>query len=287
MKKFGKILMSVLCVATLAIGSLVGCGGSKTDIKVSGSTSVDPIMGTLAGEYEKAHDVRININANGSGAGIKDTLEGRNEIGMSSRALKADETASGLEGKNLCIDGIVLVVSKSCAISEVTNDEVFNLYVNGTPITQGSAVISVAVGREAGSGTRDGFDEQIKDDRGKAIKDNYQYKSAQELGGTGLVISAVTSDTNNRSVGYVSMGSYLKNQDKLKMLKFKAAGQDEYVEASETTILDKSYKLQRPFVIVTQKDKAGMSDAAKAFYDWLFGADAQKIIVEEGYILEK
>lgn len=289
MKKTVKILMSALCVAAIggSMTALGGCNGGKTAIAVSGSTSVEAIMTPLAGEYEKTNDVRININANGSGVGITDTIEGRNEIGMSSRALKPEEEAKGIEGKQLCLDGIVLVVSKNCAINEVTNEEIFNLFVNGTVIERSEATISVAVGREAGSGTRDGFDEQIKDAEGKSIAKNYEYKNAQPLNSTGLVINAIANDANNRTVGYVSMGSYLKNTDKLKALKFKAAGQDDFVQPEEATILDGSYKLQRPFVIVTKKDKSNMSEAAKAFYDWLFGADAEKLIKDNGYVIKK
>lgn len=289
MKKFTKILMSALCVAAIggSMAALGGCGDKKESVTVSGSTSVEAIMTPLAGEYEKVNNVRININANGSGAGITDTIEGRNEIGMSSRALKPEEEEKGIEGKQLCLDGIVLVVSKSCAIDEVSNEEIFNLFVNGTAIERTSATLSVAVGRESGSGTRDGFDEQIKDAEGNAIAKNYQYKNAQQLGGTGLVINAITNDADNRTVGYVSMGSYLKNTDKLKALKFKAAGQDNYIEPSEDTILNGTYKLQRPFVIVTKKDKSGMSEAAKAFYEWMFGAEAEKMIKDNGYVIKK
>ena len=289
MKKSVRILMSALCITAIcgSMAALGACGNKKTGVVVSGSTSVEAIMTPLAGEYEKNHDVRININANSSGAGITDTIEGRNEIGMSSRALKAEELENGIEGKQLCIDGIVLVVSKDCAINEVTNDEIFELFVNASPIRQGDAAITVAVGREAGSGTRDGFDEKIKDAQGKAIAKNYQYKNAQQLGGTGLVINAIESDPNNRTVGYVSMGSYLKNTDKLKALKFKAAGADDYVEPNESTVLDGTYELQRPFVLLTKKDKSGMSEAAKAFYDWLFGAEAEKLIRESGYVVKK
>lgn len=289
MKKFTKILMSALCVAAIggSMAALGGCGEKKESVTVSGSTSVEAIMTPLAGEYEKVNNVRININANGSGAGITDTIEGRNEIGMSSRALKPEEEEKCVGGRQLCLDGIVLVVSKNCAIDEVSNEEIFNLFVNGTPIERTYATLSVAIGRESGSGTRDGFDEQIKDAEGNTVAKNYQYKNAQQLSGTGLVINAITNDSDNRTVGYVSMGSYLKNTDKLKALKFKAAGQDKYVEPAEETILDGTYKLQRPFVIVTQKDKSGMSEAAKAFYEWMFGAEAEKIIKDNGYVIKK
>lgn len=294
MKKTGKILASMLCVATLAcgtLGALVGCGG-RTEISVSGSTSVEAIMTPLAAAYEEDNNVRVNISANGSGAGISDTIDGRNEIGMSSRALKSSETEKGIEGKTLCLDGIVLVVSKNCAVDEVTNKELYDLYMNATPISQNGATISVAVGRTDGSGTRDAFDEMIIQEdegefKGKSIKDTkLPYDSKwQKMDGTGLVISAIESDANNHTVGYISMGSYLKNTDKLKALKVKAYGQNEYVEANTANVLNNSYKLQRPFVIVTRSGKSGMSDAAKSFYDWLFGDAAKKIISDNGYVL--
>lgn len=287
MKKFTKILASALCVTaigscTLAFG---GCGDRPETIEISGSTSVNEIMTKLAGEYEKNHNVRININANGSGAGIEDTVKGRNDFGMSSRDLTDDEKAGGLDGARLCTDGIVLAVGKNCEIEQVTNEQIYDLFVNGTPIVDGNVTINAGAGRDASSGTREAFDEKICDGEGKVIKKNKTYSSViSQNSGTGLVIDKIRNDAHNRTVGYLSLGSYLANTDTLKALKFKAYGDTDYVEATVENVKNGSYKLQRPFVIVTKKDSKP-SGEAKLFYDWLFGEQAQSIISENGYVI--
>lgn len=286
MKKITRILASVLCVAAIGgtMGALGGCG-SRATIEISGSTSVQEIMTKLAGEYEKSHKVRININGNGSGAGIKDTVNGLNDFGMSSRSLSGDEEASGLEGKQLCLDGIVLAVGKDCGITQVTNEEIYNLYMNSTPIEgEGDAKINAAVGREASSGTREAFDEKIRDGEGANIKGKPYNKDVKEMEKTGLVIDEIRNDSYNRTVGYLSLGSYLANTATLKALKFKAYNDAEYVEATVENVKNGSYKMQRPFVIVTKKDGT-MSGTAKEFYEWLFGEDAKTIISANGYVL--
>ncbi len=287
MKKMTRILTGVLCAAVMgaSMGAFAGCGGGRETITITGSTSVEAIMGSLAAEYEKSHDVRINITSNGSGTGIKDTLADRNDFGMSSRALKESEINSGLTGTNLCLDGIAVVVKKDSAAEKADNDQLFALYTAGTPFEDNGATLSTPVGREAGSGTRDAFDENIKSPAdGKDIKklEIGYWKDANALSSTGLVINTVSS--SNTAVGYVSLGSYLANTDILKALKIKSYKQEEYVEATTENVLNGKYKLQRPFVLVTKNGKE-LSAAAKAFYDWLFTSDAQRIISSQGYVL--
>ncbi len=288
MKKVTRILTGVLCAAVMGTSAcaLAACG-SKTTIEISGSTSVNEIMTKLAGEYEKEHNARININANGSGAGIEDAINGRNEIGMSSRALKDSETTQGVEGKQLCIDGIVLAVSKDCPVEKATNKQIYDLYVNGTAVTEGENSVSAAMGRDASSGTREAFDEKISDDEGVSIKSGKkQYNSiVSQLSGTGLVIDSIKNDANRKTVGYISMGSYLANTSDLKALDFQGYGQTDYVEATVDNIKNGSYLLQRPFVIVTKKD-GKLSAAAKEFYDWLWSEEAQAIVTDSGYVVK-
>lgn len=284
MKKSSKAIICALC-ATAICGSAAafgGCGKTRT-IQISGSTSVQEIMTTLAGEYEKKHNVRININGNGSGSGIADTINGRNDFGMASRNLQKDEPDS-LNGKILCTDGIVLAVGKDCGITQVSNDQIYALFMNGTPIESNGATINAGAGREDSSGTREAFDEKICDNEGKNIKGK-KYNGVVTLNtSTGLLIDKIKNDAYNRTVGYMSLGSYLKNTDTLKALDFMAYGQTEYVAASVENVKNNSYKMQRPFVIVTKKDGT-LSGAAKEFYDWLFGDEAKAIISANGYIL--
>lgn len=301
MNKTTKFLMSVLCAAAIgsSLATFGACGQERpAEIQISGSTSVNEIMEKLAGEYEKDHNVRIYIAANGSGTGIADTLEGRNEIGMSSRALTEKETESGLNGKTLCLDGIVLAVNKNCPLTQVTNAQIFDLAMDGTPIEADGATIRALAGREAGSGTRDAFDENIFDENGKSIsawaKDKespkvYNKNSVTTSSTTGLVIEKLNSDAQYKTIGYISMGSYLENTNTLKALEFQAYNKDggenePFVAPSVETVKDGSYKMQRPFVIVT-KQGAALSEAAQAFYDWLWSADAISVISANGYVI--
>lgn len=284
MKQSTKILLSALCV-TAVCGSIAAFGGCKNTetIQISGSTSVQEIMTTLAGEYEKSHNVRININGNGSGAGIEDTINGRNDFGMSSRNLQ-DAEPDSLNGKTLCTDGIVLAVGKYCGISKVSNEQVYSLFMEGTPIEDNGTTINAGAGREESSGTREAFDEKIFDTKGKNIKGKTYNGVITKNTSTGLLIDKIKNDSYNRTLGYMSLGSYLKNTDALKALDFKAYGQTEYVAATVENVKNNSYKMQRPFVIVTKKDGT-MSGTAQQFYDWLFGEEAKAIISANGYIL--
>ncbi len=297
MKRFTKTLAVAACVAALGagMGAFAGCGG-ETTISISGSTSVNEIMEVLADKYTESHSgVQININANGSGAGIEDTIEGRNEIGMASRNLKDSETEKGVEGKQLCIDGIVLAVSKNCTATKVTNEQIFNLVMNGTPFTDSEATISAVAGRDGSSGTREAFDEKVYDANDKSIKDLTgdknnpnppTYSSAVSINNsTGAVISKITSDANYKTDGYISMGSYHANTSTLKALSFQAKDQTEAVAPSVATVKDGTYRMQRPFVIVT-KTGAELSDAAKAFYDWLWSDEAKELIESKGYVVK-
>lgn len=276
--------MSALCIAAIggSAAAISGCGKTET-IQISGSTSVQEIMTTLAGEYEKTHNVRININGNGSGAGIEDTINGRNDFGMASRNLKEKEPDS-LNGKTLCTDGIVLAVGKDCGISKVSNEQVYSLFMEGTPIEENGATINAGAGREESSGTREAFDEKICDAEGNNIKGKTYNGVITKNTSTGLLIDKIKNDSYNRTLGYMSLGSYLKNTDALKALDFKAYGQTEYVAATVENVKNNSYKMQRPFVIVTKKDGT-MSGTAQQFYDWLFGDEAKTIISAYGYIL--
>lgn len=289
MKK-AKILASMLCAAAIVTSavSFAACGGNggKETVTITGSTSVEEIMRPLAAEYEKSHNVRIVISAQGSGAGISDTKDGRNDFGMSSRKLKEDEPDT-LTGRTLCLDGIALVVSKDCAVTEVTNDEVYNLYISGTAIQD--TVLS-AYGRDSSSGTAEAFNEKIYNpaEGGKSIKDEKisYFKDVQRANTTGSLIDAIKQDRNNKTMGYISLGSYLKETESLKALKFKAKDGAEFIEATAEKVKNGSYALQRPFVIVTKKG-ATLSAAAQGFYDWIFTAEAQTIITANGYVLEK
>lgn len=266
MKRATKILMSAFCAAVMCFGAFAmgACGGAKTaTVTISGSSSVTPVMEKLAAEYEKTHDVRITINMSSSGNGIKDTQNGLNDFGMSSRDLKDKET--GVKGEVLCRDGIALIVNKDCAVDNVTKADVKALYESGTAIPDTS--ITAGVGRDEGSGTRSAFDELLE-------IESYA-GGVSTVAETGNVIESIQGATN--SIGYVSYGSL---SDKVKAVSLDG------VACTTDNIVNGTYALQRPFLIVL-KEGSTLSEAARGFYDFIMSAEAQTIITANKYVSVK
>ncbi len=265
MKKTIKFLMSIFCVTIMCVSMvfLTACGDTNKSIVISGSSSVTPIMEKLAAEYEKTHDVRIIINMSSSGAGISDAQNGLNDFGMSSRELKDSET--GVTGEVLCMDGIALIVNKNCTVNNVSKSDVKNLFENGIAIPE--TTITAGIGRDGSSGTRTAFDELL------GIK-NYHSK-VSTLAETGNVIEAIKASKN--SLGYISYGSV---NESIKALSLDG------IACNMENIKNSTYALQRPFVIVINKDKK-LSAEAQEFYNFIMSSQAQEIITKAGYISVK
>ena len=237
-------------------------------VSTDGSTSMEKVIGVLKESFEKANEgVSVTYNPTGSGSGIKAVQEGRCDIGLSSRALKAEEADSGLVGTTLAIDGIAVIVNPANTVEDLDVETIAKIYTG--EITNWSEVGGedgeiVLIGREAGSGTRGGFEEIT------GTVDLCQYR--QELTSTGDVITAVSQ--NPGAIGYASLASV---KDTVKALK--VAG----VTPSEATVKDGTYLIQRPFVLVTKKD-AQLSQAAQAFFDYATSSDANEVITAAGVV---
>ena len=272
MKRITKLIVAAL-IGVLGIGCFAACGSTKTTIRVSGSSSVSPLIQKLAAEYEKTHNVRILVTTSDSSTGVKDTQEGKNDFGMASRALKDSEIEQGVTSKQIAIDGVALVVNPEADLDNVTSDQVYQLYANGTAI--GS--ITEAISREDGSGTRDAFDSLIKSAAGEELGDLLTFNShvtiQQSTGGVKSVIA--TAGTTN-TIGYISMGSI---DDTVKTVDF------EGVEATAENVKNGSYALSRPFNIV-YKSEEDLSEAAQLFIDFIMSEAGQHIAEAEGYISE-
>ncbi len=263
-----KILAMVLAL-TLAL-SLAACGSSKSSGTVStdGSTSMEKVIGSL-GEQFMAHNAGITFtyNPTGSSAGIKAVQEGRCDIGLASRNLKDSEKESGLTETVLAYDGIAVIVNPENPISDLDVETIAKIYTglitNWSELGGADAEI-VLIGREAGSGTRDGF-ESIT-----GTEDACLYR--QELTSTGDVITAVSQ--NPAAIGYASVASV---KDTVKALTVGG------VAPSNETILNGTYVIQRPFVMVTKAD-AALSEAAQAFFDYAMSSDAHELIIAAGVV---
>ena len=266
MKRIICVVLTIICVAAL----MTGCGEKTTagTVSTDGSTSMEKVINTLGESFMNQNSgVTFTYNPTGSGSGIKAVQEGRCDIGLSSRALKDEEKANGLVGTVLAYDGIAVVVNPENPVSDLTLEQIAAIYTgqitNWSEVGGANAEI-VLIGREAGSGTRDGF-ESIT-----GTKDNCKYR--QELTSTGDVITTVAG--NPSAIGYASLASV---KDGVKALSVNG------VVPSEQTIQDSSYCIQRPFVLVT-REGAELSAAAKAFFDYAVSADAKPIITSAGVV---
>ena len=261
--KLSKLLSAVVFSCGLASAGASVAATVSTD----GSTSMEKLIGVLSESYHNANpDVQVTYNPTGSGAGIAAALEGRTDIGLSSRGLKSSE-AEKLVGTTVALDGIVMIVNPSNNIADLTIEQIGKLYkgeISNWKELGGADAPVVLIGREAGSGTRDGFETVTN------TKDSCKYR--QELTSTGDVITTVSQNTN--AVGYASLSAVSK---KVKVLSVGG------VKASEATVKDGSYKLQRPFVFVTLKDKALPADAQK-FFDYALSKDVENLIIKAGVV---
>lgn len=262
-----KKIFSLILVVILTACAFAGCGGEKETVSTDGSTSMNKVIGALGEAFEADNGITVTYNATGSGAGIQAVQEGRCDIGLASRNLKDEEKSKGLEGTVLAYDGIAVIVNPKNPVSDLDVETIAKIYTgeikNWKEIGGNDAEI-VLIGREAGSGTRDGF-EDITD-----TKDKCKYR--QELTSTGDVITTVSS--NPGAIGYASLASI---KDTVKALSVDG------VAPSESTIKDGSYVVQRPFVLVTKKDTA-LSDSAQKFFDYITSEAANEIISAAGVV---
>ena len=276
MKKITRRSFFAVCGAVAAAAALTACGGSAAsstaaalsgNVAAGGSTSMKNVIAALTeGFAEVEPGVTVSYDPTGSGAGITGAADKTLDIGLSSRALKDDEKAD-VDGTTIALDGIAIIVNNASKVEDLTVDQLKQMFTG--EITNWSEVGGddgeiVLIGREAGSGTRDGF-ESIVD-----VKDSCKY--AQELTATGAVISAV--EANPLAIGYASLSAV---GDTVKMVTVGG------VECSEETVKDGSYEVQRPFVFVTNKSVA-LSEQAQAFFDFATSADAADLIRTAGAV---
>ena len=291
MKKITRRSFLTVCGAVAAAAALTACGGSASsaaassasaaagstasstaaalsgNVATGGSTSMKNVIAALTeGFAEVEPGVTVSYDPTGSGAGITGATDKTLDIGLSSRALKDDEK-NDVDGTTVALDGIAIIVNKDSKVADLTVDQLKQMFtgeITNWKDVGGDDGDIVLVGREAGSGTRDGF-ESIVD-----VKDSCKY--AQELTATGAVISAV--EANPLAIGYASLSAV---GDTVAMVTV------EGVECSEDTVKDGSYKIQRPFVFVTNKS-AALSEQAQAFVDFATSKDAADLIRTAGAV---
>lgn len=288
-----KKVFALLLTLTLTMALLAGCGSSQDasagqsnensagsgapaaaalsgSVSLNGSTSMEKVVGALNEQFMADNSgVKVTYDATGSGAGIEAASNGSADIGLSSRALKDEETAAGLAGTTVALDGIAVIVNADSQVADLTVEQIGKIFTgeitDWSEVGGQSGAIS-CIGREASSGTRDGF-ESIT-----GTKD--ACKLDQELTSTGAVIEAVAGNPN--AIGYASLSS-VEGKDTVKAVTVGG------VACTEETVLDGSYAIQRPFVLVT-RDGAALSAQAQAWFDFATSAAANELIKAAGAV---
>ncbi len=260
-----------LALALVMALALTACGGEKGGaVTTLGSTSMEKVMGTLAEQFGNDNqNITVSVEGGGSGAGVEAALNGTADIGLASRALKDEEKEKGLTETVLALDGIAVIVNAENPVADLTVEQIAQIFTgeikNWSEL--GGADLEIAcIGRESGSGTRDGF-ESITGTSEKCVL-------SQELTSTGAVIEAVRG--NAQAIGYASLSS-AEGQDGVKLLTVGG------VACTEDTVKDGSYAIQRPFVLVT-KEGTELTAAAQAFFDWAVSPDAADLIRNAGAV---
>ena len=281
-KVFAAILAGAMMMSMAACGSGAGSSTTKEEapaaqtttelsgsVSTNGSTSMEKVIGVLSEQFMADHpNVKGTYDPTGSGTGIEAAKTGSTDIGLSSRALKEEETAEGLKGITVALDGIAIIVNADNLVEDMSVEQIAQLFTGEAKdwsAVGGNAGEVACIGREAGSGTRDGFESITK------TKDSCVL--SQELTSTGAVIEAVKSNPN--AIGYASLSS-VEGKEGIKAITVDG------VVCSEATILDGSYQIQRPFVMVTNGGE--LSEAAQAFLDFATSADAKDLISSAGAV---
>ena len=284
MKNNWKKVFALAAAAVMAL-SLTACGGGSAEtpapegeeaasisgsVSTNGSTSMEKVVGVLSEQFMLDNTgVSVTYDPTGSGTGIEAVGNGSCDIGLSSRDLKEEEVANGLTATVVALDGIAVIVNEACPVEDLSLEDIAAIFkgeVTDWSQLGGEAGAIACIGRESGSGTRDGF-ESITETEDACVL-------SQELTSTGAVIEAVKNNPN--AIGYASLAS-AENQEGIKLVTVDG------VACSETSVLDGSYPIQRPFVMVT-KTGAALSEAAQAFFDFATSSAANDLIRAAGAV---
>ncbi len=235
-------------------------------LSMNGSTSMEKVIKAVNGAFmEKNKGVTVNLNLTGSGTGIQEASEGKCDIGNSSRKLK-DEEAEKLDATVVGLDGIALVVNPANKLEDITLEDLAKVYsgeITNWKELGGDDKSIVVIGREDGSGTRDGFESIVMGDK--------EPKYAQELESTGSVINAVA--TTDGAIGYASLANV---DETVKALKIGG------VEATEENVKSGAYEVQRPFICATLKGSD--NKLVKAYLDFILSEEGQALVLAQGAV---
>ena len=286
-----KKVFALLLTLTMTMALLAGCGSDTTSdttddagdttgdpqettlsgtVATDGSTSMESVIGVVGEQFMADNSgVTVTYNPTGSGAGIEAVANGSCDIGLASRALKDEEKSGGLTETIVALDGIAVIVNAENDVTDLSLEQIAQIFkgeVTNWSEMGGADGAIACIGREGGSGTRDGF-ESITGTEDLCVL-------SQELTSTGAVIEAVKN--NPQAIGYASL-SAVEGQEGIKAITVNG------VACSEETVLDGSYEIQRPFILVTKEGET-LSEAAQAWFDWATSAAASDLIRAAGAV---
>lgn len=282
-------IIAIMAAVSLMTFGLVGCGSESPQsadaaeqgkneesvelngtIKLAGSTSMEKLCEAMSESFmERNPGVTVTVEYTGSGAGLESLAAGSVDIGNASRGLKDEEKASGVVENIVAIDGIAVITNKSCSIKDVTSKDLAKIYsgeITDWAELGGEEQPIIVIGREAGSGTRDAFEELLE------VKDGCVY--AQELDSTGAVLAKVA--TTPGAIGYVSLDVVDDTVSGLKI---------DGVEPTEEEILAGNYMLQRPFVMATKGEISEQNELVQAWFNYINSDDGKEVIKQVGLII--
>lgn len=258
-------------LAALCLMGFAGCGSSSEgtgSITMAGSTSMESVAKAWGEDYLAKNGVTISVQGGGSSAGVTSVVDGSAQVGMLSRDVKDEEKSDDLQVTQVAIDGIAIVVNPENGVEELSSEQIADIYtgkITNWKEVGGADEEIVVVGREAGSGTRDGFESIL------GVEEKCKYKA--ELNETGQVKSTVASTKG--AIGYMSLGYVDKEVKAVKV---------DGVAPTEATVSDGSYKVQRPFIVVTKTDA---SDEVKAFVEYMLSDEGQAIVESSHFVKVK
>ena len=282
-------IIAIMAAVSMMTFGLVGCGSESPQsadaaeqgknvesvelngtIKLAGSTSMEKLCEAMSESFmERNPGVTVTVEYTGSGAGLESLAAGSVDIGNASRGLKDEEKASGVVENIVAIDGIAVITNKSCSIKDVTSKDLAKIYsgeITDWAELGGEEQPIIVIGREAGSGTRDAFEELLE------VKDGCAY--AQELDSTGAVLAKVA--TTPGAIGYVSLDVVDDTVSGLKI---------DGVEPTEEEILAGNYMLQRPFVMATKGEISEQNELVQAWFNYINSDDGKEVIKQVGLII--
>lgn len=278
MKKFIAIVCSALIITLVAVGCAKGVASNESQneesltgtISLAGSTSMEKLCEAMSESFMADNQgITVTVEYVGSGAGIESLSKGSVDIGNSSRNLKPEELSNGCVENVVALDGIAVIVDKNNGVTDISSDDLKKLYtgeIKNWKELGGADEAVVVIGREAGSGTRDAFEELLE------LKDKCDY--AQQLDSTGAVLAKVASTPG--AIGYVSLDVV---DDSVVSVSIDS------VEANEQNILAGKYLLSRPFVMATKGDLSSQNELVQKWFEYVNSEKGKEIIKKVGLIV--